>query len=219
MTIDVGWFVPGVLLLVFPADRLLSRLVELRSFDCFQSLEDSPRHRPWWWVPALWIDPVRAYAGTMLLRAALLRPGLDWAETEKGSYALFVTVLAAAVIAQLFKRREREALLAPLGFVAGIVAALAPWAVSLLGLTVALTAMFAFRRFYAFFGVGMAAVGGLGFAFGARPMWFVPALAVLALPLLAGMITGRSLELPARNALPAGRAGLKRLEPEQNHRL
>src|SRR5689334_14674174 len=38
MTIHWGLFVPGVLLLLFPADRLLSPRVELRSFDCFQSL-------------------------------------------------------------------------------------------------------------------------------------------------------------------------------------
>lgn len=67
MTIHWSVFVPGVLLLLYPADRLLSSLVELRSFDCFQNLDNSPRYRPWWWVPALWIDPLRGFAGTWLL--------------------------------------------------------------------------------------------------------------------------------------------------------
>ena len=45
MTIYWSVFMPGVLLLLYLADRLLSRLVELRSFDCFQNLENSPRYR------------------------------------------------------------------------------------------------------------------------------------------------------------------------------
>ena len=36
MTIHWSLFVPGMLFLLYPADRLLSSLVELRSFDCFQ---------------------------------------------------------------------------------------------------------------------------------------------------------------------------------------
>ena len=67
MTIHWSLFVPSVLLLVFPADRLLSSLVELGSLDCSQGLENGPRHRPWRWVPALWLDPLRGFPGTLLL--------------------------------------------------------------------------------------------------------------------------------------------------------
>jgi hypothetical protein len=45
MTIYWSLFVPEVVLLLYPADRLLSSLVELR--DCFQYPENSPRYRPW----------------------------------------------------------------------------------------------------------------------------------------------------------------------------
>ena len=85
-------FVPGLLLLLLPADRLLSRWVELRSYECFNSLNNSPRHRPWWWVPALWVDPVRAYAGTWLLLRAM-----EWRWVE----AFWLVPMAVALLVPL----------------------------------------------------------------------------------------------------------------------
>lgn len=198
MTIHVGWLVVGIGLLLFPADRLLSSLVRLRTFDCFGDDKATGRQRPWWWVPALWVDPIRGFAGAYLLNSALVSPTY-WAAIEKGPYAIVVAVLCLAVVVQMFTRLERDTFLAPLGFVSGIVAAFAPWTVTLITVTMGLTGMFAFRRFHAFFSSAFAAVAFLGFVLGAGPAWLIPALAVLGLPWILAALTHRSLEVPTRN--------------------
>lgn len=193
-------FAPGLLLLLFPADRLLSSVIELRSFAFFHRLENSPGHQRWWRVPLLWLDPLRGFAGAWLLTAPLRETPTSWAALPKPAYALVAAMLAASVVCQLPTRRDRTALLAPVGFVAGMVVALVPWTVSLLGLTLATTAMLGFRQYHAFFTVGLFTVCGLGFAFRAEVPWLIPAVVVLALPIMASVATGRSLELPVRNS-------------------
>lgn len=201
MTIYWIALVPGVLLLLFPADRLLSSLVELRSFDCFQHLENSARYRPWWWVPALWVDPVRGFAGTWLLQHAFGLASATWAAAPKLEYGCLVALLGLGVLCQTFTRRgDERVILAPVGFVAGMLAALMPWPVTVIGLVTAALGLFAFRQFHAFFGFGMMAVAILGFVLEAPVMWLWPAAGALALPLMTGLVTGSTLEVPTRNA-------------------
>lgn len=192
---------PGVLLLVFPADRLLSSLVELRSFGCFQSLENSPRHRPWWWVPALWLDPFRGFLGTQLLKESLALASAPWEQTPVAAYVLALVILALGGACQIFTRRgDQGVLLAPMGYVAGVVAALTPWPVALIAIVSAALGLFAFRQFHAFFASGLIAVGLLGLALGAEVAWLAPAVGAFALPIFTGLVTGGTLELPTRNA-------------------
>lgn len=201
MTINWGLFVPGMLLLFFPADRLLSSLVELRSFDCFQNLEDSRRYRPWWWVPALWLDPLRGFLGTLLLQRALELTTVTWTLMPKPEYALFVGLVTIGVLCQTFTRRgDAGVLLAPIGFVAGVVIALTPLPVALLGIISATLGLFAFRQFHAFFAFGLVAICLLGFLLGAGTMWIGPAVGAFALPIVAGLVTSSTLEVPTRNA-------------------
>lgn len=199
MTIHWSLFVPAVLLLLFPADRLLSANVQLRTFESFRSLENSPRHRPWWWVPALWLDPVRGFVGTLLLKASLALAPAEWTLRQEPTYWLLVGLLGTAVLCQSFTRRDPEVLLAPMGFVGGIVLALMPLAVALIGLGTAVMSLFAFRRFHAFFTVGLAMIALLGTLLDTRFMWLAPAGLVLIVPLALGAIAGRTLELPTRN--------------------
>src|ERR1044072_2845157 len=105
MTIHWSLFVPGMLLLLYPPDRLLSSLVESRSFDCFQNLENSRRYRPWWWVPALWLDPLWGFFGTRLLRRAFEITTVTWTLALEPEYSLLVGLLAAGVLSQTFTRR------------------------------------------------------------------------------------------------------------------
>ncbi len=200
MTIHWSLFVPGILLLLYPADRLLSSVVELRSFDCFQTLDHSHRYRPWWWVPALWLDPLRGFFGTLLLRHAFEITTVTWALTPKPEYALLVGLIAAGVLCQTFTRRgDSGVLLAPLGFVAGVVIGLTPLPVALLGIVTSTLGLFGFRQFHAFFAFGLVAVCLLGLVLGAGMMWIVPAVGAFALPIVAGLLTERTLELPTRN--------------------
>ena len=127
MTIHWSLFAPGVLLLLYPADRLLSSLVELRSFECFQNLENSPRYRPWWWVPVLWLDPLRAFLGAFLLQRAVGITDVTWTLTPKPGYALLIGVIAVGVLCQTITRRgDTGILMTPIGCAAGVVTALTP---------------------------------------------------------------------------------------------
>jgi hypothetical protein len=201
MTIHWSLFVPGVVLLLYPADRLLSSLVELRSFDCFQNLENSPRFRPWWWVPVLWLDPLRAFLGTVLLQRAVGVADATWTVTPKPEYAFLVGLVGVGVVCQTITRRgDTGVLLAPIGFVAGIVTALTPWPVALIGIVTATLGLFALRQFNAFFVFGLVAVCLLGIVLGTGMMWIGPAVGVFALPIMAGLVTGSTLEVPTRNA-------------------
>ncbi len=200
MTIHWVLFVPGVLLLLFPADRLLSRFVELRSFDCFNSLNNSPRHRPWWWVPALWLDPLRAFAGTVLLLRAMELETVFWTVLPKAGYGVLLATIGVGVLCQTFTRRGGGGvLLAPIGYGSGVVAALTPWTLASIGLLAAVLGIFAFRRFHAFFSCGALALPLLGVALGAKAFWLVPAASVLVLPLMVSWACGWPLELPVRD--------------------
>lgn len=199
MTIQWTLFVPSVLLLLFPTDRLLSSNVELRSFDCFHRLGGVSHARPWWWVLALWLDPLRGFAGTYLVREALAANHTQWEAVSKIAYAAVVALMALAVIVQTFTRRgDRGVLLAPLGFVAGVALALMPWPVALIGVVTGLLGLFGFRQFYAYFAFGGIAIGVLGFILAAPGIWIVPAAGVFLLPVITGVVADCTLELPAR---------------------
>lgn len=200
MIIYPGLLASGLLLLLFPADRLLSRRVKLRSFESFQSLEDSPRHRPWWWVPMLWLDPVRAFAGVVCLKLALATPAETWEATEKLPYFAMVAGLGATVAWQMHTRRDREALLAPMGFAAGVVAGLAPWVAVAAAAAVGLLGMFAFRSFHAFFGMALAGLTLCGAVLEKSTPWLIPSLVAVAAPMAVGFFSGRTLEVPTRDS-------------------
>jgi hypothetical protein len=196
MTIHWSLFAPGLLLLLFPADRLLSRIVKLRSFEGFLTLENSPSHRRWWLVPALWLDPIRSCLGLLVLRSALDLPLTKWALIPKPAYWLMNGVLILAVLSQVFTRREQNVLLAPVGFLVGVVAALVPWPVSVIAFAMAAAALFALRHFSAFFSIAAAMVAIVGLLLDAGAPWIMPAMAALVLPVVVGFLAGSTLELP-----------------------
>jgi len=200
MTLQTGGIALGVLLLLFPADRLLSRAVSLRTIDEFNHLNSNSRFRPWWWVPALWLDPLRAFAGAWLLRWSLDLSATRWDQLPKTNYVWFVALLGLGVVAQLFTRKgDGAVLLAPVGFVTGVAAALAPWPVAALSLLSAGLGLFGLRQFGAFFLFGAAALALLGLALDAAVWRIAPAAGVFAFPILMNLITGRPLELPTRD--------------------
>lgn len=191
---------PGLLLLLFPADRLLSSVVRLRSFERFHSLHNSRRHRPWWWVPVLWIDPVRAFGGGFLLKFALGLDSVYWSQTEVPAYCVLLGLLSVAIWCQTYTRRDENVMLAPIGFVIGLIAALTTWQVALGGLLIGFTGLFAFRQFSAFFIMGLGAVALVGFALGQELTWLIPAVAAFGLPLAINLFSGRTMELPTRDS-------------------
>lgn len=199
MTVNGLEFVPALVLLLIPADRLLSAHVELRCFDCFRRMGGS--FRPWWWVPALWLDPLRAFGGTLLLRQSLTLNTAYWPLADPSAYAMMMTIVGLGIAAQVFTLRAgRGVLLSPIGFVSGIAVALTPWPVGLIGVVVAFLGLFGFRQFYAFFAFGVIAIPLLGLLLEAPPMWIIPAACGFALPVVTGLITSSTLEFPVRDS-------------------
>ncbi len=181
----------------------MSSAIELRSFGSFQQLGNSPSHRAWWWVPILWADPFRAFFGTLLLQQSLGLVSNRWNQTPKEAYALMLVLLILAMLSQTYSRRSQGVLLAPLSFTLGVVACLIPWTVSLIGLAMATTGMFAFRQFHAFFSIGFVVVLGLGFALEASVLWTAPTAGLFLVPLIASILKNSTLEIPTRTLAPA----------------
>lgn len=203
MTIDWTLFVPALALLWYPADKLMSRTTQLRTFESFRNLENSPGDLGWWRVPLLWLDPVRSFAGTLLLQRAfrLIPAGPEIIKLP--AYWVLLGILLVAIVAQTITRRGEDAVLAPIGFLVGLIAALLPWSVVLIGSAMGIAALFAFRRFHAFFTVGPITIGLLGFFFGIEPLWLIPAVVLLGAPCILALLTGRLMELPARRRATA----------------
>ncbi|HWA87858.1 MAG TPA: hypothetical protein VG710_16625 [Opitutus sp.] len=200
MTIHSSLLAPGLLLLLYPADWLLSAKVELRSFESFRNLDSSRRYRPWWWVPALWLDPFRGWIATVLLFRALELDSPRFVLTDHPEYWAVMGALLVGVALQAFTRRVSGVLFAPIGFTTGMITALLPVPVVAIALVAALTGLFAFRRFHAFFTIGLFAVAAVGLLLQVDLFRLGPAIAVLALPLGLGCFTNSVLEIPARDA-------------------
>ena len=196
MTIHWSYLVGAVLALMFPTDLLLPQATRLRDFESFVSLEDSPQKRPWWWLLALWLDPVRAFGGTALLLRAVVAPAGRHALVHSPAYWIITLILSASCLSQCLTRRDSEALLAPIGFSVGCLCVIVAPAAAAIGFALAIMSLFAFRRLNAFFGVAFATLPILDYFLGGRLPWLLPALIVLAIPLAATLITGRTLELP-----------------------
>ena len=196
MTINWAQFAPALLLLLYPADWLLSARAELCSFDCLFGLGRRNWARSWWWRAALLIDPLRGFAGAWLAVQALDLHATSWTMTPKAEFTVLVVLVSLAVLCQTFTRRDHGVLLAPIGFVGGAALALVPGFTPYFCLALALLAMAGFRQFYAFFAAGLCALPALGFLLAAAPAKVGAACPLFLLPLLAGMLSHSALELP-----------------------
>lgn len=196
MPLVVDWwlFTPAVLLLLFPGDRLMSPQVELLNFDRASHRSRSPKCSRW--VYSRWLEPLRSFGGAFVLKVSLPLTTDLWHYVPQTEYSLFVGVLFLGMILQLFTRREEDALLAPIGYVVGLMFAIVPWPVALVGLIAGITSLFAFRQLQGFFGMAAVVVVAIGLLLEAPVIWMLPIVGVLLVPVIAGLTTGRTLEMP-----------------------
>ena len=197
-TIHWSYLAGAIAALAFPTDFLLPRETRLRDFESFVSLENSPGRRPWWWLLALWLDPLRAFGGTYLLIHAFAAPAGRHGLVHSPGYWIATAILALSCVCQCLTRRDPEALLAPIGYCVGCLAIIAAPAAAAIGCALAVTSLFAFRRLNAFFGVAIVTLPVLDYVLGGSLPWLLPGLIVLTLPLFLTLVTGRTLEIPTR---------------------
>ena len=150
MPLVVDWwlFAPAVILLLFPGDRLMSPQVELLNFDRASHRSRSSKCPRWAYMR--WLEPLRGFGGAFVLKVSLPLTSDLWHCVSQAEYSLFVGVLLLGMILQLFTRREEDALLASVGYAVGLLFALVPWPVALVGLIAGITSLFAFRQMQVF---------------------------------------------------------------------
>ncbi len=194
MIIEWFLFLPAVLLLLFPGDRLMGPQVELFNFD--RGNNRSAGQNRLRWVYVRWLEPLRAFGGAFALKLSLPLTTDLWRYVSVEAYWLFVVLLLVGLIAQMPTGREEGALLAPVGYMIGLLFALLPWPMAAVGIVSGVTGLFAFRLLPGFFGFTGAVVGLVGLLFKFPPMWLIPAVGLLFVPVFAGLLTGRTLESP-----------------------
>lgn len=198
---NLNWFMffPALVLVFFPLDAVLPKRLKFRDFDRLDFGEDSGcRSLEAWWLPTLWMDPLRAGAGAWLLRHA-------WVLDESlGGIARHVPLVASAVIlagalgVQLHTRRDHDVVLAPLGYLAGLWFGLLLSPVAALVMVVAAGSVAAFRAWSAFFVFGAIATGVIGFLLMRMDPWMLMTVALSILPWFVSAITQRTLIFPLR---------------------
>jgi hypothetical protein len=196
---NLNWlmFGPALVLLFLPVDSLLTKRLKLRAYEHIDFGASGWARKPSaWWTPSLWLDPVRAFSGTWLLLNAWTLEYTSGGWTKSVPFLAAAVLLALATGVQLHTRRDKDALLAPTGYIAGVWLALLSPAVALLALVVAVVGVFAFRTWSAFFFCGAAYAGCAGLWLMGNDLQ-VPLSAGLAmLPWLAGVISQRTLMQP-----------------------
>lgn len=186
----------GLLLLIFPAEFLLSKRVQLRSFETFTSLENNPNAHPWWFVPLLFIDPIRGFGGAWLLRSGLGLASADGVFFRLPHFWMLAGALIAAVAIQTYTKRDHDVMIAPMGFLAGILVLLVPPVAAAITLVLAIAAVFGLRSFMGFFCVGLIVTPAVAIPFRGSITWVAIAGALFGLPVLLSVVSGRTLEIP-----------------------
>ncbi|GAB5562620.1 MAG: hypothetical protein SynsKO_42670 [Synoicihabitans sp.] len=196
MEFMVDWwlFAPAALLLLFPGEWLMPSKIELLSFDRINNRSAPVNRRRWVYVR--WLDPLRGFGGAYTLKVSLPLTTDLWFYVPGAEYGLFVAVLVAGTVAQLPTRREAGALLAPVGYTMGVMFGVVPWPMAGVGLIAGITTLFAFRQFGSFFGFAAVGAGLVGLLFEVAPLWLIPAVGLMFIPLIAALMTGRALEVP-----------------------
>lgn len=191
MTIDWMLFSAAAVLLLAPSNALLPREVELLSFDRLRNRSTGRRS-----VLTRWLDPLRGFGGAFLLKVSLPLTSDLWNYVPHLEYGVLVGVLVLGVVSQVYTRREVDAILAPMGYLTGVLFAMVSWPVALIALIAGITGMYAFRQFHAYLGLVAVVVTPVGLLLETPIIWLIPMVCLLLIPVLASLMTGRTLEVP-----------------------
>lgn len=197
MEINWGVFIPSLLLLLYPLDRLLPAKLKCRSYE--NLIDPAFRHRRrWWrWQPELWLDVVRIAVAAWFMKFSLVP--VDSAGGKLVAL-LLGAMLTVGLCMQMITRRKEDTLLAPLSYVLGMTFAFLPPSAAIAVFALAVVGMGAIQDFNAYFVTGAAAAAAMGYLFAGSITITAVLTAIFFLPALIGMLTGRKLLLAVRSA-------------------
>jgi len=216
MIVDRIYLIQALILLWFPLGLFFGKGVSLRHYSNAAVSDEFSLARSWATIPVLWIDPLRAYLGTLLLSNNNF--ALQLANGVKGMTAhepllITVGVLGVALLVQMFAVRNPEdeaTLLTPVGFTIGMIFALVPateiapltTVVAVLATVVAMASVAAFRSWHAFFLGAALAVFFTGLLLLKGDRVQLLALVVLLMePVLICVVARREFVIPVRRKL------------------
>lgn len=199
MNLNWWMFLPALLLVFFPLDAVLPKRLKFREFDHLDFGEDSWCRSPEaWWLPAVWLDPLRAFAGAWLLRHAWEIDKFLGGVARHAPLVASALILAVALGVQLHTRRNRGMLFAPIGYVIGLWFGLLLSPVAVLAMVVGVGCVVAFRSWSAFFVFGAIGAGVIGYLIMRLNPWLLVSVALSILPWFVSAITQRALIFPLR---------------------
>jgi hypothetical protein len=195
MQIHWMFLVPGLLVLFYPLDTWLGRSVRFHDYEYIRN-SGARAGTPWWHQRWVWLDPLRAFVGGWLLRHSWAieppLPGL-WSHLPLMATAV---VMGLALAAQMHTRRDGESMIAPIGYVAGLLFVLLPPQVAVLVVVMAGACLMAFRGWSAFFLCGALGAAAFGFMILRFNFWLAVSVVLMIEPLLLSVLAQRQLLLP-----------------------
>ena len=195
MTIAWGIFLPSVVLLYYPAERIMPASQKLRTYSQLSDPAQRHRHSWWRWQPVLWADALRIAAAVWLLDFSIAP---ETGESNALAVVLLGGLLMLGLIPHMVTRRKPDAMFAPLGYVLAVLFILLPLSAALPAAVLGIVGLMAIRDFTAFFiGGGIASVL-LGYLLGGSLVTSCLVAAIFALPFVVSAMFRCKLVLPVR---------------------
>ncbi len=202
MIISWGYLLAGLFFAWLPSSIL--RGPNCRNFQCEQLnrrlADKNRRHRRWWKSPAVWIDPIRGYVAVIMLAKALLPVAHATGLAANLPLILKLTILSIGVTIQTRGSREKSQLVAPAGYLTGLLLAWLIPGVSIPCVILGASSAIAFRRWEAGFIVGSIATLTIGYFFmGGMKIELAWVAGIYMWPVVLAWFLNRKLVLPVRN--------------------
>ena len=195
MTIAWGLFLPSVVLLYYPAERIMPTGQKLRTYSQLSDPAQRHRHSWWRWQPALWADALRIAAAVWLLNFSIVPAA---GESRALAVVLLGGLLMLALIPQMVTRRKPDAMFAPVGYVLAVLFVLLPLSAALPAAVLGIVGLMAIRDFTAFFIGGSLMAVLLGYFLGGSLVTSCMVAAIFALPAIVSAMFRCKLVLPVR---------------------
>jgi len=195
MIIAWGILLPSVVLLYYPAERIIPFGHKLRTYSQLSDPAQRHRHSWWRWQPALWADALRIAAAVWLLDFSIV------AEAGESRALAVVTLgglLMLGLIPQMVTRRKPDAMFAPAGYVLAVLFVLLPLSAALPTAVLGIVGLMALRDFTALFLVGGLMSVLLGYLLGGSVVTSCMVAAIFALPAIVSAMFRCKLVLPVR---------------------